>query len=119
MSKTPSSASSRFITHLSPMHTHSLALQNALTRRAAGAARGRLRTNGKRLEHRIRLLASQLRLRGNNFGLVAFFQVHRVDAGFFGQLFEEAVQALLIDSVVLHAFGLFRDLCDQTLQFLR
>ena len=39
--------------------------------------------------------------------------------GFFAQLFEQTVETFLVDGVVLHAFGLLRYLCDQTLELLR
>ena len=61
---------------------------------------------------------AQLRIWRDDFGLAAFGQVHRVDAGFLCELFEQTVETVLVDRVVLHAFGLLRDLCDQTLQLL-
>src|ERR1700730_121743 len=60
---------------------------------------------------------AQLRIWRDDFGLAAF-QMHRVDAGFLRQLFEQTVETVLVDRVVLHGFGLLRDLCDQTLQSL-
>src|ERR1700722_8130771 len=61
---------------------------------------------------------AQLRIWRDDFGLAAFGQVHRVDAGFLCELFEQTVETVLVDRVVLHAFGLLRDLCDQPLQLL-
>ena len=42
-----------------------------------------------------------------------------MDSGFLRQLLQQAVQAFLIDTMVLHAFGFLRYLCDQPLQLLR
>src|ERR1700758_443346 len=42
-----------------------------------------------------------------------------MDAGFLRQLFEQTVETVLVDRVVLHAFGLLRYLCDQPLELLR
>ena len=42
-----------------------------------------------------------------------------MNAGFLRQLFEQTFETVLVDRVVLHAFGLLRDLCDQPLQLLR
>ena len=41
-----------------------------------------------------------------------------MDSWFLGQLFEQAVETVLVDRVVLDTFGLLRYLCDQTLQLL-
>src|SRR5205807_2001897 len=62
---------------------------------------------------------AQLPFLRNNFGLVAFGQMYRVDTRLLRKLFEQSVKTVLIDSMVLHAFGLLRYLCDQTLQLLR
>src|ERR1700712_216063 len=50
-----------------------------------------------------RLLA-QLCVRRHDPGLLRLGQVHRMNAGFLRQLFEQAVQTLLVDGVVLDAF---------------
>src|ERR1700678_3571408 len=60
---------------------------------------------------------AKLRIRRHDFVLAAF-QMHRVDDGCLRQLFEQTVETVLVDRVVLHAFGLLRDLCDQTFQLL-
>src|SRR5271166_2115441 len=62
---------------------------------------------------------AQLRVRRHDFGFAAFGQVHRVNTGFLRKLFQQAVETGLIDGVMLHAFGFFRYLRDQTLQLLR
>src|ERR1700730_8407178 len=41
----------------------------------------------------------QPRIRRHDFGLVAFGQVHRMNAGFLRQLLEQAVETVLIDGV--------------------
>src|SRR5271166_964463 len=62
---------------------------------------------------------AQLSVRRHDFRFAAFGQMHRMDAGFLRQLFEQTFKTVLVDRVVLHAFRLLRYLCDQPLQLLR
>src|SRR6185437_11550077 len=45
--------------------------------------------------------------------------MYGMDPGHLGQLLEQTVQPLLIDMVMLHAFGLLRNLCDHPSELLR
>src|SRR5271169_481076 len=144
MTETPNTASSSFITHPFSMPTHSVDLQNALPavllaqpigNCAAIWADDSATTLGNDRRDRcnrwhqaptvnssnthLRCPLAQLRIRRHNLGLIAFFQVHRMDAGLLRQLLEQTVKTFLIDTVVLHAFGFLRYLCDQTLELLR